>query len=598
MLRPSAVLMLTALALSPLPSAAIQGTPAPAYPTDACVAEKLRAAAQYCMMSILEEDPTTKPNPRRLEQAREKLTKAFTAAERTSADAGVACADTTVNASEMIGALDAGAAALSEAIATSTADDPKAENRCEAGRHQAAAIACFMLLKEQGHHLLTRAWDRERTQLERRETLLTSQLEHAWTNGQANACTGGPSAEEGVALVEDAVDDALELALVSPRVSSEWTMVTPDAEVPYLGRTLEPICSYGTPWVFFVKRGTVNKTVMYYQGGGACWDYTTCSLPTHKTATGPNDNPANFQSGFANFNNPDNPFKDWNAVFVPYCTGDIHWGDAVVDHARGNRSIRVYHRGFQNAQVAEKWAREHFVNPDQVFVTGSSAGSYGAIVNSLPLQEYVWPSSDFAVVGDAGNGVITQDFLENEISKWNVEANLPSWIPEFNVPIEELDASRLLSISANAYPQNRFANYTTAYDGGQGGQVGFYNIMLNPGNPIVWLNWWVPTCEWNEIMRSYVQASYEDSPGNYRYYVGSGSRHTMWGNNKVYTDTTGNVPTIKSWLEAMLADTPDWVNVDSDDPGLLLSGDPRPDPPLPPYTEDGRIDCESPPADE
>ena len=56
-----------------------------------------------------------------------------------------------------------------------------------------------------------------------------------------------------------------------------------------------------------------------------------------------------------------------------------------------------------NAQVAEKWAREHFVFPEQVFVTGSSAGAYGAVVNSLPLQEFAWPSSDFAVLGDAGS---------------------------------------------------------------------------------------------------------------------------------------------------------------------------------------------------
>ena len=62
---------------------------------------------------------------------------------------------------------------------------------------------------------------------------------------------------------------------------------------------------------------------------------------------------------------------------------------------------------------------------------------------------------------------------------------------------------------------------------------------------------------------------------NFRFYIGSGTRHTMWGNNKVYSDTTGNVPTVRDWLVAMLEETPDWVDVDSDDPGLLLPGDPR-----------------------
>ena len=48
-----------------------------------------------------------------------------------------------------------------------------------------------------------------------------------------------------------------------------------------------------------MKRGTVNKMLMYYQGGGACWDCATCSPPTHKTAAGAFDNPADATSGFA-----------------------------------------------------------------------------------------------------------------------------------------------------------------------------------------------------------------------------------------------------------------------------------------------------------
>ena len=43
-----------------------------------------------------------------------------------------------------------------------------------------------------------------------------------------------------------------------------------------------------------------------------------------------------------------------------------------------------------NARVVEKWAREHFVIPEQVFVTGSSAGAYGASSNA-PLA--AWSTS-------------------------------------------------------------------------------------------------------------------------------------------------------------------------------------------------------------
>ena len=596
-----------------------------AYPTDVCVAEKLRAAAGYCWEAIEAWDrgDPSRSADKRLVKARERLTSSWERADARSLAAGVACDQTTSTPGEMISTLDAGAADLAAAIATSEGasdgqhrgfsrgyrkddkcrehdnrgwhceydDRDAAERKCELRRTTLASQACYQLLSADASHLQSRDDDRDRRQLEARRSRVNAQLAKQWTLDDARSCRGGPTRTEAVAAVGDAVQSALEAALVSPRVSTEWTMVTPDAEVPYEGKTLEPTCSAGTPWVFFVKRGTVNKTLMYYQGGGACWDYLSCRLPTHKTTAGPNDNPANATTGFANLSNPDNPFRDWNAVFVPYCTGDVHWGDAVVNHVLGKQSITIHHKGFVNAQVAEKWAREHFVNPDEVFVTGSSAGAYGAIVNSLPLQQKVWPSSHFDVLGDAGNGVITQDFLENDIAKWGVEKNLPDWIPGLNRPLTELNAADLWTESALFYPRSRFANYAAAYDGGQGGQIGFYNVMLNPGNPIAWISWWPPSCEWNATMRSLVQDSASRAE-NYRYYIGSGSRHTMWGSNKVYTDTTGGVPTIVRWIRAMLGGTLDWTNVETTDPGLLLPGDPRPTPASDPYTEDGRILCE------
>ena len=587
----AALAALVAVCALPIAAAA---DPAGLYPTDTCVANKLRASADYCWEAVQafgRGDPSQTADDQLL-RARARLESNWAKAEAKSLAAGVACDETTATSSEMISTLDAGASVIGTAIARSEAATDAAEQKCEARRTTAASQACHLLLWADAKHLLSRNTDRDRSQLESTRTRLDTQLAMLWNTGPANGCGGTLTGAEAVAAVGDAVESARGSLLVSPRVSSEWTMVTPDGEVPYQGKTLEPTCSGGTPWVFFVKRGSVNKTLMYYQGGGACWDYVSCRLPTHKTTTGPNDNPSRATTGFANFSNPDNPFRDWNAVFVPYCTGDVHWGDATVEYTLGRQSVTIQHKGYVNAQVAEKWAREHFVNPDAVFVTGSSAGSYGAIVNSLPLQENVWPSSHFDVLGDAGNGVITQRFLENDIARWGVEQNLPDWIPALNRPLVELTAADLWTASSLYYPRNRFANYSSAFDGGQGGQTGFYNTMLNPGNPIAWVSWWVPSCEWNAQMRALVQDSASQAP-NYRYYIGSGSRHTMWGNNKVYTDTTGGVPTIVSWIRAMLGGTVDWTNVETTDPGLLLPGDPRPNPSaLPPYTDDGRVVCE------
>jgi hypothetical protein len=604
-----------ALAVAPAAWASGAEPPSDLYPTDVCVAEKLRAAALYCYEAIALQDRDDRGHDRgrghrhgrhcrhdALDHAKERLEAAWSRAEARSLEDGVSCTDTTATAEEIAASFDASAETIADAIDTSSSSSRRGwfgwfDDLCEAQRQRAAARACLQLVRAESRHMLQRSEDRTRERLEDRQERVFDHLEHAWSRGFAKLCSDEPSAEEAAELVDTAVDEALQLTYVSPRVSTEWTMITPDAEVSYGDATLAPTCGNGGPWVFFAKRGSVNKTVMYYQGGGACWSYLTCTLPTYKTSTGPGDNPANASSGFADLEDPQNPFGDWNAVFVPYCTGDVHWGDAVVDHEQGqganHRKVTIRHKGYVNAQVAEKWAREHFSNPEQVFVTGSSAGAYGAIVNSLPLQEYVWPSSQFAVLGDAGNGVITRDFLENDLAKWGVEQNLPAWIPGLNLPLTELSAADLWTEAALFYPHNRFANYTTAYDGGQGGQVGFYNIMLNIDFPVAWFFWWRPSCEWNSIMRSLVQET-SAAAANYRYYVGSGSRHTMWGNDKVYTDTTGGVPTVVDWVNAMLEDSPDWVNVETTDPGLLLPGDPRPVPSEDPYYDDdgGRIFCE------
>ena len=69
---------------------------------------------------------------------------------------------------------------------------------------------------------------------------------------------------------------------------------------------------------------------------------------------------------------------------MSYCSCDIHFGDAAQDYDNTDPAhpLHVEHRGYQNSKVVEKWAREHFVNPEEVFVSGSSAGAYGAITGA------------------------------------------------------------------------------------------------------------------------------------------------------------------------------------------------------------------------
>ena len=269
-------------------------------------------------------------------------------------------------------------------------------------------------------------------------------------------------------------------------------------------------------------------------------------------------------------------------------------GDAAQDYANFNPGspLHVEHRGYHNAKVAEKWAREHFVNPEVVFVTGTSAGAYGAWFNA-PLLHFVWPASKFHVLADAGNGVITEEFLEDFFPNWNFVGNLPPEIPGLEeVLVSGTGIPGYTEVVAGVFPDTTWAHYTTAFDGGFGGQTGFYNVMLNGNDPIAALSWWNGSCAFNAQMRQQALDTAAAVPSNYRYYIGTGSRHGMWGNNKVYSDTTGGVPTIVDWVTATLNSSPPmadagWTNVECTNCGLLLAGDPRPDPLAPPFQQVG-----------
>jgi hypothetical protein len=345
----------------------------------------------------------------------------------------------------------------------------------------------------------------------------------------------------------------------------------------------------GSEYHYFAKRGSVNKLMLYYQGGGACWDNPTCSFPACRTE--PDPDMGEYVDGFFDLNNDNNPFRDWNIVFVSYCTCDVHFGDATVEYEEGAEPITVQHLGYHNSKVAEKWAREHFLNPEVVVVTGSSAGAYGAWFNG-PLLHDVWPASQIHVLADAGNGVITEGFLENQFGNWNFVANLRD-VPGVLESITEGDGMPGYTAAvARAFPDTNWAHVSTLYDGSLGGQTGFYNIMLTGGDLLTAFDWWNASCAFGQNALAQSEQIFDAVPSNYRYYFGTGSKHTMWRADKVYDDTTGGVPAIVDWVSAMLASGPDgrdgnWANVLCSNCGLLLEGDPMPEPLEPPFEQQG-----------
>ncbi len=511
-----------------------------------------------------------------LAKAADKFTAAWDKAEAKALSKGTDCAEMTATNAYMQNAITTGVGSIVTSVQTG-GPAPK----CASSILKAASGQCAALLKNEAGFVakLSAGKGKRDTANTKADTKFSTKVDGIIADG----CTTTTSSGSLDTTIDGFTDDVITNTIISPNVDdTQFTTISPGENdgVQYAGETLKPVCSHGDPYHFFVKRGSLNKVVMYYQGGGACWSYNTCiTLGVFDQDVNPSgsDNPNNTTTGFGDLTNPNNPFKDWNIVFVAYCTGDIHFGDSLPNY--GGNTIR--HRGWHNARIAEKWAREHFVAPDDLFVTGSSAGAYGAFFNA-PLHIDVWPSARTSVIADAGNGIITPDFLTTPnygFQMWNFEEHLPTNIPGVLESISDgTGIPAFTKAVADFYPDAWWAHYSSSYDGGTGGQTGFYNVMKNPNNILEWLNWWHKSCEWNSAMVTQAHATSAQIPSNYRYFIGTGSRHTMYGSNKVYTDNTSGT-LIVDWVNQMLNRSMSWSNVECPDPvtcGTTLPGDPLP----------------------
>ena len=178
------------------------------------------------------------------------------------------------------------------------------------------------------------------------------------------------------------------------------------------------VCGNGSPFKFFVNRTPETRnTIIYMEGGGACWDYASCTGQTGvRGARNPNGIPddymsllnpgASLVSPFVTRVNPLDTVKTqkWNMIYIPYCTGDIYSGDrvAVYDDPTGAKPPLVWHHnGMRNVRAVVGWVKDNLPRPTQMLSTGCSAGGAGSLVHYGPLRRDMAPNRGY-LINDSG----------------------------------------------------------------------------------------------------------------------------------------------------------------------------------------------------
>jgi hypothetical protein len=325
---------------------------------------------------------------------------------------------------------------------------------------------------------------------------------------------------------------------------------------------------------FFYKPGRdAKKLLVFFDGGGACWDSNTCvtgnlsPLSSYVPEITAESDPS-AMGGVFNIARLDNPYRDWNMVVIPYCTGDIHWGSkdqTYVDYTGAvtglpGGQVTIHHRGFDNFLYVRDWITKRFPNGDsleKMLVTGSSAGAYGSAF-AYPHLKQTFPRAKGYLFGDAGNGVMTDAFLDQAIeaqdSSWNIQGNLAHWVPGLDylphVPAAHFVEAYYFAV-AGYYRQDRLAQYTTHWDTVQ---VLFYNIMLNQDNVLAWGDLTPEVYgSWVQQMLGHVFVTAINP--NYRFYVAEGCNHTLLRHDDDFYGRSPNQPIrFLAWFRAMTQD--------------------------------------------
>jgi len=238
-------------------------------------------------------------------------------------------------------------------------------------------------------------------------------------------------------------------------------------------------CARGATAGIGIRRGTQSEDLLIYlQGGGACWNRGTCA-PSH-AQFGPLCNygadlcaldseggtkpisvhvassdpfPATGQGAFVNdlavldrteilsASLEGNPFRGATAIYVPYCTGDLHAGNATVEFdVRAGFGLPVTKRAFHFAGAAnmELYLAElkaRFPQTRRIWLTGSSAGGYGATFNFERVRA-AFPDAEVHLLADSAP-LIQPHWWEQAKALWqpdfpsdcaDCDQGLPNWL--------------------------------------------------------------------------------------------------------------------------------------------------------------------------
>ena len=300
-------------------------------------------------------------------------------------------------------------------------------------------------------------------------------------------------------------------------------------------------CLDGKPAGFSVNfNPDSTKLMVYLEGGGACFNTYCDSLFT----PGPNQPTT---GGVFDRTNTANPVKDWTWVYVPYCSGDVYAGQADAMLAGKMRSFNGY--GNMTAFL-ERWVPSF--HADQVLLTGSSAGGFGAAVN-FPQTQHAFGATPVTLIDDSGPPMTSDVFPPCLQTLWRTTWGLDKTIlaecgsdcsDNTNFIADTLDHMRKEFPDMHGGLFSSTADQTIRAFAGYGWSGG-YNMCKDTPNAV--------TATVFQQGLDELRTNVMKTPGFGTFYI-TGSSHTILRSAGYYSTKIGDA-TVASWVGGTLAGT-------------------------------------------
>ncbi|HTJ24098.1 MAG TPA: pectin acetylesterase-family hydrolase [Gemmatimonadaceae bacterium] len=301
------------------------------------------------------------------------------------------------------------------------------------------------------------------------------------------------------------------------------------------------ICSLGSPYAFFVAPGDARRLMVYFAGGGACWNAELCDDKARPRRYSAAVNPQRPRTGIFDTTRADNPVRDFTKVFVPYCTADVHLGARTTTYTlppsngEPERTIEIHHNGGANADAALKWIYAHVAAPQTILVTGQSAGSAATPFYAAVLAER-YPAARVVQLGDASNAY---EGAGAAAASWGVNARLRAAKAFRDLDTTKFNYLSLFELAARSSPRITFAVVNSVDDSTQA----FYLRSLDDKSPTT-----------ATMLARHDRELSQAIPG-YHSYTYPGWMHTIIGRPEFYTLAVDGIR-LRDWVAQLVDGSP------------------------------------------